>query len=69
MDLATARAKLNSGQYSTRQDFVQDMERIVKNCIMYNGEQSFIGAAAKRFQAAFQRRKSLFQDSVDALTR
>jgi hypothetical protein len=59
MDLATARAKLNSGQYSTRQEFVQDMERIVRNCIMYNGEQSFIGRAAKQFQGVFQRCKSI----------
>ena len=57
MDLETSRAKLSSGQYTSRQEFFDDMEKIVRNCIMYNGEQNDIGRAAKRFRSVFHQCK------------
>ena len=63
MDLETSRAKLSSGQYTSRQEFFDDMEKIVRNCIMYNGEQNDIGRAAKRFKAVFHNRKFPIQPS------
>jgi hypothetical protein len=58
MDLSTAQAKLSSGQYTTRQDFVKDIRLIVSNCILYNGSQSTLGHAAKQFESMFNKRTS-----------
>lgn len=58
MDLETSRSKLSSGQYISRQDFFEDMEKIVHNCIIYNGENNDIGRAAKQFRGVFHKRKS-----------
>jgi hypothetical protein len=60
MDLETSRAKLSSGQYTSRQEFFDDMEKIVRNCILYNGEQNDIGRAAKRFRSVFHQCKFPF---------
>ncbi|OCF35231.1 transcription initiation factor TFIID subunit 2 [Kwoniella heveanensis BCC8398] len=36
MDLATIRAKLDNGMYTSRQDFVADVRLIISNCMTYN---------------------------------
>ena len=40
MNLSTIQLKINSKAYKSRQEFVNDLELIVKNCIAYNGEES-----------------------------
>lgn len=57
MDLQTIEAKLNSGIYANRQDFVRDMKLIVSNCLLYNGAASMMGTAGKKFDSLFTTRK------------
>ncbi len=42
MDLSTAQDKLQSGQYSTPNDFVLDLRLIVKNAKTYNRKGSVV---------------------------
>jgi transcription initiation factor TFIID subunit 2 len=57
MDLSTARAKLDAGMYSSRQDFVKDVELIVSNCLLFNMDGSDVHRAGQAFEAAFQKGK------------
>lgn len=38
MDLSTVQLKVNKKAYKTRQEFCQDLELIVQNCLTYNGD-------------------------------
>ena len=40
MDLATIQLRVNNKMYKSRQEFVQDLELIVNNCLTYNGDDS-----------------------------
>lgn len=60
MDLSTIQGKLDNGLYAARHDFVKDVRLIVKNCILYNGANSPMGAEAKRFEAFFNNGQSDF---------
>ena len=38
MDLSTVQVKVNNKTYKSRQEFLDDLELIVKNCLQYNGD-------------------------------
>ena len=38
MDLSTVQYKINSKAYKSRQEFCDDLEMVVSNCLQYNGE-------------------------------
>lgn len=40
MDLETIERKVRSHKYHSRKDFLDDVERILNNCILYNGKES-----------------------------
>lgn len=38
MDLSTVQNKVSNRTYKTRQEFLDDFELIVNNCLQYNGD-------------------------------
>ena len=40
MNLSEMESRLNSGKYSSKEEFIADMDLIVENCEEYNGEDS-----------------------------
>jgi hypothetical protein len=59
MDLSTASAKLESGMYGSRQEFVNDINLIVKNCHLYNNPNDIVYRSGDAFLAHFQNGKIL----------
>lgn len=59
MDLSTAAAKLDSGLYMNREQFVDDMRLICRNCFLYNGPETPMYRAGKAFEAVFEKCVSL----------
>lgn len=55
MDLMTMGAKLENGQYSTRDQFRQDFEQIVENAHIYNGAEHVITKMADSMHAKFMK--------------
>lgn len=54
MDLSTARAKLDSGAYQTKQDFAADIRLMFANCYKYNGEDSEVANVGRMLQGVFE---------------
>ncbi|XP_048779537.2 uncharacterized protein LOC125682944 isoform X2 [Ostrea edulis] len=50
MDLATIEKKLTNRAYRTKNRFVQDLNLMLDNCRLYNGENSELGEMAARLQ-------------------
>lgn len=48
MDLEAMANKVKEHRYQNRQDFLNDMDRMVENSITYNGEESHFTEKAKR---------------------
>ena len=48
MDLSTMRTKLNAGKYKTREEFLADVNQIVKNSEKYNGKNSDLTMEARQ---------------------
>lgn len=48
MDLGTMRIKLNDLKYHRREEFLEDLSQIVKNCSIYNGPNSKLTTDAHR---------------------
>ena len=48
MDLQTIREALRQKRYQSREDFLSDVNLIVENSTLYNGEKSILTTAAKR---------------------
>uniref|UniRef100_A0A146L8G5 Transcription initiation factor TFIID subunit 1 n=5 Tax=Lygus hesperus TaxID=30085 RepID=A0A146L8G5_LYGHE len=40
MDLETIERKVKNHKYHSRKDFIDDVEKILKNCVLYNGKES-----------------------------
>ena len=54
MDLSTVQAKLDSGMYANRQEFVQDIRLIITNCFTYNIDpRSPVRLAGETFERFF----------------
>lgn len=50
MDLGTIKKRLSNNFYESPQQFLDDVSLIYDNCILYNGEESFIGKIAVGFK-------------------
>ncbi|GMK55103.1 hypothetical protein CspeluHIS016_0201590 [Cutaneotrichosporon spelunceum] len=55
MDLMSASAKFESGQYATRKEFENDIRLIVSNCYLYNPVGSPVRKAGEAFEHMFDR--------------
>lgn len=55
MDLGTIKAKLSSNQYTSMRDFVQDVQLVFDNCILYNGESSSVSQMCKSVREEFHK--------------
>ncbi|CAF0825160.1 unnamed protein product [Brachionus calyciflorus] len=60
MDLSTVQLKINNKVYKSRKEFVADLELIVKNCMTYNGDDTYYGKLAQKFQNYFKRWLQIF---------
>lgn len=62
MDLSSARAKLAAGDYSSKQDFIDDIHLITENCKLYNVDGSDVYRMCEAFETFFHKsRFSPFQ--------
>jgi transcription initiation factor TFIID subunit 2 len=57
MDLSTAGAKLDSGMYTSRQEFASDIRLIVTNCCTYNRRGDPMYKAGQSFELFFNNRE------------
>jgi len=48
MDLQTIRENLRQKRYQSREEFLSDVNQILENSTLYNGEKSILTAAAQR---------------------
>lgn len=55
MDLSTIERKINASAYETPEQFIDDFNLMVGNCIRFNGEDSPISKMAKNIQAYFEK--------------
>lgn len=63
MDLGTVKQRLQSNYYTTMKQFLDDVQLIFDNCIMYNGESSQVSIMCKNVRDEFYRlQESLFID-------
>ena len=70
MDLSTIESKLNRGAYSTAQEFTDDFNLMIENCVKFNGPENPITKMAKNIQATFEKgMKSLPPETVPPLPR
>ncbi|KAI0200035.1 putative Bromodomain testis-specific protein [Astrocystis sublimbata] len=54
MDLGTIKRKIESGEYSTAEQFKFDIKQIFENCYTYWGREHDMSTAAERFQRSFE---------------
>ncbi|KAK2720741.1 transcription initiation factor TFIID subunit 1-like isoform X2 [Artemia franciscana] len=67
MDLETITRKVKANKYHNREDFLRDVEQIVKNSLAYNGETHPVTAKAKKvYDTAVEALKE-FSDNLDHL--
>jgi hypothetical protein len=55
MDFSTIKQKLNSNQYGSMKDFLDDLQLVFNNCIMYNGEHSAVSLMCKAVRDEFHK--------------
>lgn len=55
MDFGTIKKKLNSYLYTNCKEFLEDMELVFSNCIIYNGEKSVVGNMCINVRNEFKR--------------
>ncbi|GAB6019345.1 Bromodomain adjacent to zinc finger domain protein 2B [Chamberlinius hualienensis] len=58
MDLSSIRNKLENGSYKTRNDFMNDVQLIFKNCETFNEDDSPVGKAGHSLRAFFDKKWS-----------
>ena len=56
MDLQTIKSRIKCGQYSSIDDFLQDVYLIFSNCVRYNRRQSKVFKAATGLKGYFEKR-------------
>ncbi|KAI1114476.1 Bromodomain-containing protein [Nemania sp. NC0429] len=54
MDLGTVKKKIDRNEYSTPEEFEQDVRQIFENCFTYWGRHHDMSVAAERFQKSFE---------------
>ena len=54
MDFGTIKRKLMYNVYSHPRDFIQDMDLVFGNCLLYNGSQNIYGKTASEMKALFE---------------
>lgn len=55
MDLSTIERKINVNAYETSEEFIDDFNLMVNNCIKFNGENAPISKMGKNIQAYFEK--------------
>ena len=60
MDLNTIQLRINKKVYKSRAEFQDDLELIVSNCLKYNGDESFYGKLALKFDDFYRRWLGIF---------
>lgn len=58
MDLMSASAKFEGGQYRTRKEFEDDIKLIISNCYLYNPVNSPVRKAGEQFDSMFRKSMS-----------
>jgi bromodomain-containing factor 1 len=65
MDLGTMEQKLSRGAYGTAQEFIDDFNLMIDNCVKFNGPENPVTKMAKNIQATFEKGiKSLPPEAV-----
>jgi bromodomain-containing factor 1 len=59
MDLTTVDRKLNTGEYDSVEEFINDIRLVFNNCYKYNGPEAMISMLCQNVESAFE--KSLRQ--------
>jgi len=59
MDFGTIKEKLKQHQYYNMQHFLEDVELVFSNCILYNGEASQVSHMCKEVQAEYMKQCQL----------
>ncbi|CCH46128.1 Bromodomain-containing factor 1 [Wickerhamomyces ciferrii] len=55
MDLSTIERKLNANAYAELQEFIDDFNLMVDNCVRFNGAESGIAQMSRNIQASFEK--------------
>lgn len=61
MDLGTVEKKLKTDQYTTIDEFANDVNQIWKNCFLYNGPDHFVSQAASALEPTFKKQFELIK--------
>lgn len=55
MDLSTMERKVTAGEYGSAGEFMDDMDLIVNNCVLFNGQESDISNMARNIKTSFDK--------------
>lgn len=69
MDLETIAKKVKSHKYHSRQEFMSDVERILGNCVLYNGKESPFTQKAEALVKACQEMLDEYDEHLTQLER
>ncbi|XP_046667690.1 transcription initiation factor TFIID subunit 1 [Homalodisca vitripennis] len=69
MDLETVSNKVKSHKYHSRHEFLADVERILQNCVMYNGKDSTFTEKAETLYKAAQETLEEYDEHLTQLER
>lgn len=60
MDFGTIKKKLNSGIYINFNEFDEDIKLVFYNCLLYNGEKSFVGMMCLKVKTEYEKLYDLY---------